>query len=93
MMTCSVCKRTGSDVTNYKSTLNGRDIPYCLDCINSGREPYIDLVSFGWEFDMFSKTYQQKIIIPTLYFNNKTIEQFNDEVRLGRENKNASSAE
>lgn len=87
MMTCSVCKRAGSDVAEYKSTLSNKKAPYCLDCLYSGREPYEELVAFGWEFNMFNKTYLKKVVLPTLAFNNKTIEQFNEEVRKKREEK------
>lgn len=81
MMTCCVCNRTGSDVAEYKSTLSSKKVPYCLDCLHSGREPYSELVNFGWEFNWFNKTYLQKIVVPTLSFNNKTIEQFNEDVK------------
>lgn len=87
-MTCCVCNRAGSDVAEYKNTLTRKMSPYCLDCIVSGREPYKDLVNFGWECRMFNKTYQQKVILPTLAFNNKTIQQFNEDVRNKRDEKN-----
>jgi hypothetical protein len=60
-------------------------IPYCLDCLTSGREPYEDLVNYGWEFNRFTKSYGQKIILPTLIFNGKTVEQFNEDVVKKRE--------
>lgn len=88
--TCNVCGRSGSDVTEYKSTLSKKKLNYCIDCLYSGREPYDDLVAFGWEFSWFNKTYQQKIILPTLAFNNKTIQQFNEDVRKKRDENNVS---
>lgn len=90
-MTCAVCRRSGSDVAEYKSTISNKNIAYCMDCLYSGREPYIDLVSFGWEFDMFNKTYQQKVIMPTLVFNNKTVQQFNDDVIKKRDEETHAS--
>ena len=87
-MTCNVCNRSGSDVTEYKSTLTKENTSYCMDCLCSGREPYEDLVNFGWEFGWFNKTFQQKVILPTLAFNNKTVQQFNEDVRNKREEKN-----
>ena len=36
---------------------------------------------------MFSRSYQQKILLPTLAFNNKTVLQFNEEVRQKRDDK------
>jgi hypothetical protein len=88
-MCCSVCKRTGSDVAEYKSTLSNNKVAYCMDCLYSGREPYEDLLNFGWEFNMFNRMYQQKIILPTLAFNNKTIQQFNEDVKKKRDETNA----
>lgn len=83
-MQCCVCGRVGSDVINCENTLTRKPAPYCLDCQLSGREPYEDLINFGWDFSWFNNTYQQKIIIPTLTFNNKTIQQFNDDVKKKR---------
>lgn len=90
MLQCKVCGRSGSDVTEHKSTLSKDTVPYCMDCLLSGREPYDDLVSFGWEWTMFNKTFQQKIILPTLAFNNKTVQQFNEDVRKKRDEKDVT---
>ena len=90
MLQCKVCGRSGSDVTEYKSTLSKDMVSYCMDCLISGREPYDDLVSFGWEWSMFNKTFQQKIILPTLAFNNKTVQQFNEDVRKKRDESDAT---
>lgn len=90
MLQCKVCGRSGSDVTEYKSTLSKDMVLYCMDCLISGREPYDDLVSFGWEYSWFNKTFQQKVILPTLAFNNKTIQQFNEDVRKKRDEKDVT---
>lgn len=90
MLQCKVCGRAGSDVKESKSTLGKYMVTYCMDCQLSGREPYDDLVSFGWEWNMFNKTFQQKIILPTLAFNNKTIQQFNEDVRKKRDEENVT---
>lgn len=90
MLQCKVCGRSGADVTEHKSTLSKNITNYCMDCLLSGREPYDDLVSFGWEWNMFNKTFQQKIILPTLAFNNKTVQQFNEDVRKKRDEENAT---
>ena len=86
--TCCVCNRAGSDVTECKSTLTDEEILYCKDCLDSGREPYEDLIAVGWEFNKFAKTYRERIIIPTLTFNKKTVEQFNTDVWKKRQEKN-----
>ena len=79
-MQCAICGRAGSDVKENTSSLYKKSVLYCLDCLISGREPYDDLVSYGWEYARFTKSYQQKIILPTLTFYRKTIEQFNEDV-------------
>ncbi len=89
--TCYICGRAGKDVAEHTSTLN-KVIPYCMDCLFSGREPYEDLVVYGWEFDMFAKSYQQRIIIPTLAFNKKSIAQFDEDVRKKRGETDDSSS-
>lgn len=84
-MQCSICARSGSDVKEYKSSLDTKTTLYCLDCLVSGREPYDDLVEYGWEYTRFTKSYRQKIILPTLAFYKKTIEQFNEDVAKKRD--------
>jgi hypothetical protein len=90
MLQCSVCGRSGSDVAEHKSTLGKKMTAYCMDCLLSGREPYDDLISFGWEWSMFNKTYQQKVLLPTLAFNNKTVQQFNEDIQKKRDEKDAT---
>lgn len=90
-MKCCVCNRAGSDVKEIQSTLSKKLQPYCLACLQSGYEPYKDLVDFGWEFNMFNKTYQQKILLPTLFLNNKTAQQFNEEVLKKRDENNENT--
>jgi hypothetical protein len=83
-MNCCVCGRSGSDVTENTCSLTNQKAPYCLDCWWSGREPYDELVAFGWEFEQFNTDYQQRIIKPTLDFRCKSIQQFNEEVSKKR---------
>ena len=84
-VTCCVCGNTNiKDVKAYKSALTDDTRYYCSNCIFSGLEPYTDLINFGWEFDMFTKSFQQKVIIPTLTKNNKTVQQFNADVENRR---------
>lgn len=91
MLKCCICGKEQKDVENYPSVLNKDKInAYCFNCIVSGFEPYKDLVNFGWEYSMFNKTFQQKIIIPTLTLNNKTVQQFNEDVRKERNEINAT---
>lgn len=90
-MQCDVCGLSNDGVAEYKSTLSDKKVCYCRDCLFYGREPYEDLVFFGWEFNMFNKKYQQKIIMPTLAFNNKTVQQFNEDVIKKRYELNVST--
>jgi hypothetical protein len=87
---CDVCNREGSDVTEYPSTLGRKTTNYCLDCILSNREPYDELVDFGWEYGMFNKPYQQKVLLPSIIFAGKDVRQFNEDVRKKRDEQNDS---
>ena len=82
---CCVCNNT-KNLSTCKSTLINKFNTYCANCLLAGFEPYADLVSFGWTFEAFNQTFQQKIILPTLSANNKTIQQFNEEVKNRLEN-------
>ena len=90
-MTCCICNREGKGIVEYKSTLSKKTLAYCPECFISGYEPYSDLVDFGWEFELYTKYYQQKVILPTLNLNHKTVEQFNEDVKKREEELNASS--
>lgn len=87
---CCVCGHTTNDLNTYISTLTKEPKVYCFNCIISGFEPYEDLVSFGWEYGMFNKTFQQKIILPTLALNDKDVKQFNEDVKKRIEEKDVT---
>lgn len=88
---CCVCGHTTNDLDTYISILTKEPKVYCFNCILSGFEPYEDLVNFGWEYSMFNKPFQQKIILPTLSLNGKTPIQFNEDVRKKSEEKENGS--
>ena len=88
---CCVCGNDKPNLDTYISILTKEPKVYCFDCILSGFEPYEDLVNFGWEFSWFNKTFQQKILLPTLYRNQKSPIQFNEDVRKKREEKENGS--
>ncbi len=77
---CCVCGNTEPSLDTYISILTKEPKVYCFNCILSGFEPYEDLVNFGWEYGMFTKTFQQKILLPTLARNGKNVKQFNEDV-------------
>jgi hypothetical protein len=83
-MKCCVCGNESRDLKEYKSSLCNTFKSYCDACIVSGFEPYEDLTNFGWEYEMFSKTFQRKILDPTLIYNRKSKEQFNSDVNNKR---------
>lgn len=78
---CCICGKVDKTVVECKSTLNAKMLYYCQECLRAGYELYEDLLTFGWEFNAFSNTYRQKILLPTLTLKNKSIEQFNEEVK------------
>lgn len=81
MNKCCVCNKESDNIQEVSSTLNrNKKNLYCFNCLAAGLEPYDDLVSHCWDFDMFNKTYQQRIILPTLSFNSKTVQQFNEDI-------------
>lgn len=90
---CCVCNRAGSDVTEIQSPLNKKLQSYCLACLQSGYEPYEDLVEFGLDYSLFSRTYQQKVILPTLALNNKTVLQLNEDILKKRDEKDVTNSE
>ena len=83
MAKCCVCGNEYEDVIEIEN-LTKEKRTYCQKCLDSGIQPYEDLVNFGWIFELFSKTYRQRVIIPTLQYNGKTVQQFDDEVREKR---------
>ena len=82
---CCVCGQTIKDLDTYISVLTKEPKTYCFNCILSGFEPYEDLVNFGWEYSMFNKTFQQKIVLPTLTLNGKQVKEFNEDVKKKRD--------
>jgi hypothetical protein len=91
MNKCCVCGHTENrDLDTYISILTKEPKVYCFNCILSGFEPYEDLVNFGWEYGMFNKTFQQKIVLPTLGLNGKTVSQFNQDVENKRNEKDVT---
>ena len=80
-MKCYVCGNEHDKIPVLKSELTQKDTAYCPTCLTSGFEPYSDLVNYGFEFELFSPSFRQKIILPTLTLNRKSVEQFNEDVK------------
>lgn len=76
---CDVCgKETETFVAC--SSCGGTSYAYCGECLNAGREPYGALVGMGLTSDIINKTYKQQILMPSLRFFGKTIEEFDADV-------------
>ena len=82
MSKCCVCGSTTNELRICHSTVCNEQKTYCIGCLKSGLEPYEDLVNYGSEYDTFSQSFIEKILNQTLRFNGKSIEQFNEDVRL-----------
>ena len=76
---CDVCGKEAETV-GCCSSCGGASFAYCQECLSAGREPYDALVGMGLIYDCINKTYKQKILLPSLKFYNKTIEEFNADV-------------
>lgn len=81
---CVVCNK-GTETVVACSTCGGLCFEYCQDCIQAGLEPYIALVGMGLYSDEMNNQYRENILIPSLKFHNKTIEQFDADVKAEEE--------
>lgn len=76
---CGVCGKEAETVVCC-SSCGAISFAYCQECLNSGREPYDALVGMGLYYDDMNKTYKQQVLLPSLKFFNKTVEEFNADV-------------
>ena len=79
MSKCNVCGKE-TDTVVCCSSCGAISFAYCDECLNAGREPYDALVGMGLTSDCINKTYKEKILLPSLRFFGKTIEQFDADV-------------
>ena len=79
MSKCDVCgKETETFVAC--SSCGGISFAYCAECLNAYREPYNILVSMGLTSDCMNHVYKQQVLLPSLKFHGKTIEEFDADV-------------
>ena len=79
MSKCDVCgKETETMVCS--SSCGGVSFAYCRECLNASREPYSALVGMGLYYADINRTYKEQILLPSLKFHGKTIEEFNADV-------------
>lgn len=76
---CDVCGKE-TEVFAVCSSCGGISFSYCVECLCLGREPYNALVGMGLTSDCINKQYREKILLPSLSFHGKTIEEFNADV-------------
>lgn len=77
---CDVCgKETETFVVC--SSCGAISFAYCGECLNNGFEPYGALVGMDLYFDEISEDFKQQVLLPSLKFHNKTIEEFDADVK------------
>lgn len=77
---CDVCGKE-TDVFVCCSSCGGISFAYCQECLRAGREPYDALVGMGLISDCINQTYKQQILLPSLQFYGKTLEEFDADVK------------
>ena len=78
---CDVCKKESEYTVVCCSACGAISYRYCLNCLNNGREPYNALVGMGLYYENINENFKEKILNPSLKFHNKTVEQFNADVK------------
>lgn len=76
---CDVCGKEAETFVAC-SSCGAISFAYCTECLNAYREPYNALVGMGLTSDCMNKTYKQQVLIPSLKFHGKTLEEFDADV-------------
>ena len=76
---CNVCGKEAETVVCC-SSCGAISFAYCPECLNAGREPYDALVGMGLTSDMINKSYKNEILLPSLKFFGKTLQEFDADV-------------
>ena len=77
---CAVCGKE-TEVFVACSSCGAISFAYCGECLNYGREPYDALVGMDLISACMNKTYKERVLIPSLQFYGKTIEEFDADVQ------------
>ena len=80
MSKCDVCGQE-TEVFVVCSSCGAVSFAYCARCLRNGFEPYNALVGMGLYSDEISQSFKQQILLPSLQFHGKTLEEFNADVR------------
>jgi hypothetical protein len=74
---CCVC---GKPATNSCCTLTPTTRSYCDECLEKGIVPYGELLSLGLYFDEIDEDIVNSVVIPSLEYWEKSIEEFNYDI-------------
>lgn len=77
---CDVCGKESKTVV-CASACGAICFAYCEECLKAGREPYDALVGMGIPYEDLSVAFRNKILLPSLKFFGKTVEQFNTDIK------------
>ena len=76
---CDVCGKETNTVV-CASACGATSFAYCEECLQTGREPYDALVGMGILYEDLSLAFKEQILLPSLKFFDKTVEQFNTDI-------------
>jgi hypothetical protein len=79
-MKCDVCGKE-TKTTVCCSACGAISFAYCDECLHTGREPYSALIGMGLYSRDINETFKHHTLLPSLQFYNKTIEQFDADVK------------
>jgi hypothetical protein len=77
---CEVCGQE-TEIIVANSACGAISSAYCYKCLENGYEPYDNLVGMGMTSDEISENFKQEILLPSLKFLDKTLEQFDKDVQ------------
>ena len=77
---CEVCGEE-TEVIVVCSTCGAISSAYCHRCLENGYEPYDNLVGMGLTSDEICDDFKQEILLPSLKFLGKTLQQFDKDVQ------------
>lgn len=80
MSKCDVCGKETAIVV-CASSCGAVSFAYCEECLKANREPYDALVGMGIPYEYLNTAFREQILLPSLKFFGKTVEQFNADIK------------
>ena len=77
---CDVCGKE-TEVFAACSACGAISFSYCQECMSAGIEPYDALVGMALYVDEFNESFKEQILLPSLKFHGKTMEEFELDVQ------------